>query len=92
MRFGISFALAFIFLPIYLILCLLIFSPWWLAIMIFIAIPLSGLFAWSYNLLLRRITGGLRVRKYLSDKNKDFSALRLNYDELISLVSELKDE
>lgn len=92
MRFGISFALAFIFLPVYLILCLLIFSPWWLAVMIFIAIPLSGLFAWSYNLLLRRITGGLRVRKYLRDKNKDFSALRLNYDKLISLVSELKDE
>lgn len=92
MRFGISFALAFIFLPVYLILCLLIFSPWWLAVMIFIAIPLSGLFAWSYNLLFRRITGGLRVRKYLMDKNKDFSALRLNYDELLSLVSELKDE
>ena len=92
MRFGISFALAFIFLPVYLILCLLIFSPWWLAVMIFIAIPLSGIFAWSYNLLFRRITGGFRVRKYLRDKNKDFSALRLNYDELVSLISELKDE
>lgn len=92
MRFGISFALAFIFLPVYLILCLLIFSPWWLALIIFIAIPLSGLFAWSYNLLFMRITGGLRVRKYMSDRNKHFLTLRENYDDLISLVSELKDE
>ena len=92
MRFGISFALAFLFLPVYLILCLIIFSPWWLAVMIFIAIPLSGIFAWSYNLLFGRITGGLRVRKYLSDKNKDFAVLRQNYDELLTLVSELKDE
>ncbi len=29
-RFGISLALAFIFLPVYLIVSLLIFSPWWL--------------------------------------------------------------
>ena len=92
MRFGISFALAFLFLPVYLILCLIIFSPWWLAVMIFIAIPLSGIFAWRYNLLFGRITGGLRVRKYLSDKNKDFAVLRQNYDELLTLVSELKDE
>jgi len=92
MRFGISFALAFIFLPVYLIFCLLIFSPWWLAVMIFIAIPLSGLFAWNYNLVLRRIIGGFRVRNYLRNKNKNYSTLRKNHEELISLVSELKDE
>jgi len=92
MRFVISIALAFIFLPVYLILCLLIFSPWWLAVMIFIAIPLSGLFAWSWIQLLRRIAGGIRVRNYIRRKDKDYLALRKNYDELVSLVSELKDE
>jgi len=92
MRFVISIALAFIFLPVYLILCLLIFSPWWLAVMIFIAIPLSGLFAWSWIQLLRRIAGGFRVRNYIRRKDKDYLALRKNYDELVSLVSELKDE
>jgi 1-acyl-sn-glycerol-3-phosphate acyltransferase len=92
MRFVISFALAFIFLPVYLILCLFIFSPWWLGAIIFSAIPLSGLFAWNWNLLFRRIAGGFRVRNYIMTKNKDYFILRKNYDELISLVSDLKDE
>lgn len=92
MRFVISFALAFISLPVYLILCLFIFSPWWLGAIIFIAIPLSGLFAWNWNLLFRRIAGGFRVRNYIMTKNKDYFILRKNYDELISLVSDLKDE
>ncbi len=92
MRFVISFALAFIFLPLYLILCLLIFSPWWIAALVFIAIPLSGLFAWSWNLLIRRIIGGFRVRKYIREKNRSYLTLRKNYDELISHVSDLKDE
>ncbi len=92
MRFVISFALAFIFLPLYLILCLLIFSSWWIAALVFVAIPLSGLFAWSWNLLLRRIIGGFRVRKYIREKNSSYSTLRKKYDELISHVSDLKDE
>jgi 1-acyl-sn-glycerol-3-phosphate acyltransferase len=87
LRFGLSLVLAFIFLPVYLILSLLIFSPWWLAIIIFLTIPASGIFAWNYNLLLRRIIGGFRVRKYIRGNNPGYSDLRKNYDELIQLVS-----
>jgi hypothetical protein len=47
-RYGISLVLAFIFLPIYLILSLIIFSSWWLGLLIFLTLPLSGLFAWNY--------------------------------------------
>jgi 1-acyl-sn-glycerol-3-phosphate acyltransferase len=92
LRFGISLALAFVFLPVYLIICLAVFSPWWLAFLIFLTIPAAGIFAWNYNILVRRILGGFRLRKYSSQKNPDYAALRKNYDELISLVSVLKNE
>jgi len=92
MRFGISLALAFIFLPVYLVISLIIFSPWWLALSIFLTIPLAGIFAWNYNILFRRIFGGFRVRKYISSKNPDYLTLRKDYDELTELVSGLKDE
>jgi 1-acyl-sn-glycerol-3-phosphate acyltransferase len=90
-RFGISLALAFIFLPVYLVISLIIFSPWWLAVIIFITIPVAGIFAWNYNILFRRIIGGFRLRKYIRENNPDYSDLRKNYDELIELVSALKD-
>lgn len=91
-RFGISLALAFIFLPIYLIVSLLIFSPLWLAIVIFLTIPLSGIFAWNYNILFRRIAGGFRVRNYIRNKNADYVALKKSHDDLLTLVSRLEDE
>jgi 1-acyl-sn-glycerol-3-phosphate acyltransferase len=91
-RFGISLALAFIFLPVYMVLSLIIFSPWWLAVIIFLTIPVAGIFAWNYNILFRRITGGFRLRNYIKKKNPEFLELRNDYDELISLISSLKNE
>jgi len=91
MRFGISLALAFVFLPVYLILCLALISPWWLAFLIFLTIPAAGIFAWNFNILVRRIMGGFRLRKYKKLKNPGYAALRKNYDELISLVSLLEN-
>jgi 1-acyl-sn-glycerol-3-phosphate acyltransferase len=89
-RFGISLALAFIFMPVYLILCLIIFSPWWLAVVIFLTIPIAGIFAWNYNKLFRRIISGFRVRKYTRMKNPDYIALKNNYEELTRLISGIK--
>jgi hypothetical protein len=91
LRFGISLALAFVFLPVYLILCLALISPWWLAFLVFLTIPAAGIFAWNFNILVRRIMGGFRLRKYKKLKNPAYAALRKNYDELISLVSVLKN-
>jgi 1-acyl-sn-glycerol-3-phosphate acyltransferase len=88
-RFGISLALAFVFLPVYLIISLVVFSPWWLAIIIFLTIPVAGIFAWNYNILFRRIIGGFRLRRYIRMKDSDYSDLRKNFDELISLVTAL---
>lgn len=90
-RFGISLALAFIFMPVYLILSLIIFSPWWFAVAVFSTIPIAGIFAWNYNILFRRIRGGLRVRKYIIDKNPGYTILKKDYDELIELLSGLKN-
>lgn len=91
-KYGLSLVLAMIFLPLYLIISLLIFSPWWLAILVFLLIPVSGIYAWNYNLLLQRIKGGFRMRKYSREKNPDYLLLRKEYDELLTLISDLKDE
>jgi 1-acyl-sn-glycerol-3-phosphate acyltransferase len=89
MRYGISLALAFVFLPVYLILSLIIFSSWWLGFIIFLTLPMSGLFAWNYYLQFRRIIGGFRVRNLIKNKNKEYDLLRKNHNELVTLVAGL---
>jgi 1-acyl-sn-glycerol-3-phosphate acyltransferase len=88
-RYGISLALAFVFLPGYLILSLFIFSSWWLGLLIFLTLPLSGLFAWNYYLQFRRISGGFRIRSLIKQKNEEFNILRKNHTELVNLIAAL---
>jgi 1-acyl-sn-glycerol-3-phosphate acyltransferase len=88
-RYAISLALAFVFLPAYLILSLFIFSSWWLGLLIFFTLPLSGLFAWNYYLQFRRITGGFRIRSLIKQKNEEFNLLRRNHTELVNLIAGL---
>jgi 1-acyl-sn-glycerol-3-phosphate acyltransferase len=92
MRYGISLALACVFLPIYLILSLIIFSPWWMGLLIFLTLPLSGLFAWNYYLEFRRIRGGFRIRNYIKEKNEEFNILRKDYTELVNIIVGLPNE
>jgi 1-acyl-sn-glycerol-3-phosphate acyltransferase len=89
MKYGISLILAFVFLPAYMVLSLIIFHPWWLGLLIFFSIPLSGLFGWNYYLLYRRIKGGFRIRNYIISKDEKFELLRKQHQELINLVSVL---
>jgi hypothetical protein len=88
-RYGISLVLAFVFLPAYLILSLLLFSPWWLGFLIFLNLPISGLFAWNYYLQYRRITGGFRIRSLIKNKNEVFNILKRNHTELVNLIAAL---
>jgi len=88
-RYGISLVLAFVFLPAYLIISLFIFSSWWLGLLIFLSLPLSGLFAWNYYLQFTRIIGGFRVRSFIKQKDKEFDLLRRNHTELVNLVAGL---
>jgi 1-acyl-sn-glycerol-3-phosphate acyltransferase len=89
-KYGISLFLALIFMPLYLILSLFIFSPWWIATAIFLTIPVSGLMAWSYLILYRRIRGGLKIRKLIRNKNPEFADLSKNYEELMLLISKIE--
>jgi 1-acyl-sn-glycerol-3-phosphate acyltransferase/uncharacterized membrane protein len=89
LRYSISLLLAIVLLPVYLILCFALISPWWLAIIIFISIPSTGLFAWNYYRLFRRIKGGFRIRQMIRKKNEEFLLLQKNHDELVSLISKL---
>ena len=57
---------------LYLILSLFIFSSWWLGLLIFLTLSLSGLFAWNYYLQFHRIIGGFRIRNLIKQKNKEF--------------------
>jgi len=88
-RYGISLALAFVFLPAYLIISLFIFSSWWLGLLIFLTLPLSGLFAWNYYLQFHRMTGGFRIRSLIKKQNVDFLQLRKNHTELVNLIAQL---
>ena len=88
-RYALSLILAFILLPLALILMLIFISPWWLALLVFLTIPLSGLFSWNYYLQFRRIIGGFRIRKMIKQKNGEFEILSKNYKELVRLVSAL---
>jgi 1-acyl-sn-glycerol-3-phosphate acyltransferase len=88
-RFALSLILAIIFLPVYLFLSLIIFSSWGEGLIIFLTLPLSGLFAWNYYLQFRRIIGGFRIRNLIKTNDKDFNLLRKNHSELINLVEAL---
>jgi 1-acyl-sn-glycerol-3-phosphate acyltransferase len=89
MKFGFSLALALVLLPIVFIVSFIIFSWWWLAILLFFSLPASGLFAWNYYLIFRRITGGFRIKNYIRNNNQEFMILKKNHDELLNLVASL---
>jgi 1-acyl-sn-glycerol-3-phosphate acyltransferase len=89
-KYGISLAMAFVILPVFLILALVFFSPWWLGILIFLSLPLSGLFAWDYSLVFKRIIGGFKARKLIRNGDREFDILRKNHRELLNLIRELK--
>jgi 1-acyl-sn-glycerol-3-phosphate acyltransferase len=88
-RYAVSLVLAFVFIPLYLILSLFIFSPWWLGLLIFMTLPLSGLFAWNYYLQFRRMAGGFRIRNLIKQNNKEFNLLSRNHTELVNLLTSL---
>ncbi|HUX94372.1 MAG TPA: 1-acyl-sn-glycerol-3-phosphate acyltransferase [Bacteroidales bacterium] len=92
LRYGFSVALAIIFLPLFLILSLFLFSTWWIGLIFFISLPLTGLIAWNYYLLYRRILGGFKIRKYSSGKNKEYQKLKDAHIELINLVENIQND
>jgi 1-acyl-sn-glycerol-3-phosphate acyltransferase len=89
LKYSISLILAIVLLPVYLLVSMLVVSPWWLGLIVFVSIPLSGLFAWNYYLLFRRILGGLRIRNLIRKNDEDCLLLVKNHQELVSLISKI---
>jgi len=89
LRYGYSVILAILLLPVLLIVSLFLFSSWWIGLIFFLSLPLTGLIAWNYYLLYKRIMGGFRIRKYLSSKNRKFELLDGEYRELINIVAKI---
>ncbi|MBM3420905.1 MAG: hypothetical protein FJY11_07205 [Bacteroidetes bacterium] len=88
-RYVVSLLLAFIFMPLYALLSFLLLKPWWIALIVFLSIPLSGLLAWNWSLLFRRITEGFRIRRFIGSRNKTFLQLRDDHTELMKMVKSL---
>jgi len=88
--YGISLALALIVLPLLFVIALSVFSPWWLGILIFLSLPVSGWFAWNYSILFQRIIGGFRIRNYIRTKNEDYFSLKKNHHELLNIIETLR--
>jgi 1-acyl-sn-glycerol-3-phosphate acyltransferase len=89
MKYAISFILALVLMPVYLVVLLLAVTPWWLGLVFFTCIPVAGLFAWNYFLLYRRIAGGFRIRRLLAKNDEQCLGLLKNHQELISLVEKI---
>lgn len=85
-RYGLSLGLAIIFLPVYLIVCLLVFSQWWVALLVFLSLPLSGLFAWNYYLVYKRLKERFRIRTLSLQKDSKYMELRKRYNDLMNLI------
>lgn len=88
-RYGLTVGISLILMPVYFILALILIKPWWLALAAFFAVPLSGILAWNWLLLMRRTVGGFRIRQLIKSKNTTFQQLRKAYDSLRSRVTKL---
>jgi hypothetical protein len=87
--YGFFLGLSFIFGPLYLILALILIKPWWLAIMAFMMVPVLGILAWNWFLLLLRTIGGFRIWNLRRTGNALFSRLQETYSKLVKRVSSL---
>lgn len=87
--YGLTLAISFVLMPLYLILTLILIKPWLLAIGVFLLIPVAGVFAWNWLLLAKRVIGGLRIRSFIRRKNEKYADLKAAYTNLIGRVSKI---
>ena len=88
-RYGFTLGLSFVFGPLYLALTLIFIKPWWLALIVFMLIPLLGIMAWNWFLLFLRTRGGFRIWNFKRVKDTSFQRLRETYNRLLSRIAEL---
>ncbi len=88
-RYGFFLGLSFIFGPLYLILALIFIRPWWLAIAIFLIIPVLGIVAWNWFLLLIRTIGGFRIWNLKRTGNQLYIRVQEAYNNLVNRISSI---
>ena len=91
-RYAISLILGLIFLPLYAIIAFIVIPVWWIALIAVILIIPSGIFAWNYTLIWKKLLERIRVRKYVNRKNPEYSLLRKEYSALLEEISRVNDE
>jgi 1-acyl-sn-glycerol-3-phosphate acyltransferase len=82
MRFGISLAMAIVFVPIYAILAFLFLPTWWIALLVLLSILPSGYLSWNYFIIWKKLREGVRVRKYINRKNPEYKIITNLYNDL----------
>lgn len=82
-RFGVSLAMALLFIPLYAVLAFVFINKWWLALLVFLSILPSGLLAWNYFIIWKKLREGIRVRKYANRNNPEYKILRTLYADLM---------
>ncbi len=88
-RYGFFLGFSFIFGPLYLVLALIFIKPWWIALLVFLMIPVAGILAWNWFLLFRRTVGGFRIWNLNRTKDPVFIRLRDTYNRLVKRVAAL---
>ncbi len=88
-RYVVTMLISFVLMPLYAVLSFIFIKPWWLALGVFLILPFSGIFAWNWLLLARRIIGGLRIKNMIRKKNSTFLKLKTDYNSLVERISKL---
>ena len=81
-RYGLSLAIAILFIPIYAVLAFIFISPWWLALIAFLVILPAGWLSWNYFIIWRKLRESIRVRKHINRKNPEYRILVNLYSDL----------
>jgi len=84
--YSVSLGLALLIMPVYLILALILIKPWWLALIVFATIPVTGIFAWGYRLFYKELKGIIRINRYRKKKKNDFTRLTEIYREILNII------
>jgi 1-acyl-sn-glycerol-3-phosphate acyltransferase len=87
--YGFTLVVSFILMPLYLALALIFIKPWWLAIAAFLVIPVTGILAWNWLLLAKRVIGGFRIRRLAGSSNEKFADLKSGFLDLTQRVSKI---
>ncbi len=88
-RYVISLVLGMVFMPAYIVLAFIFIPVWWVALVVVMLIIPSGVFAWNYTLMWKKLLERIKVRKYFNRKNPEYSLLRKEYLLLLDDISKI---